>query len=129
MDIYVGNLPYSATEADIRDIFSAFGDIQSAKIITDRETGRSKGFGFVTLADQSRVNDAVEALNGTDFQGRPLKINPSEPRPSGGGGGGFGGGGYGGGGGGYRGNSGGNRGGGGGGYRGGGGGNKRNTGW
>jgi RNA recognition motif-containing protein len=128
MDIYVGNLPYTATEADIRELFSEYGDIQSAKIITDRETGQSKGFGFVTLGDQSRVNEAVEGLHGSNFKGRPLKVNPSEPRPSGGGGGGYGGGNYGG-----RSNDG-NRGGyGGGGYGGGGGGgggrNKRNTGW
>ncbi|MFT4176021.1 MAG: RNA-binding protein [Luteolibacter sp.] len=87
MDIYVGNLPYTATENDIRDLFAEFGDIQSVKVITDRETGRSKGFGFVTLADQSRINEAVEATNGKDYQGRPLKVNPSEPRPAGGGGG------------------------------------------
>jgi len=127
MDIYVGNLPYTATENDIRELFADFGDIQSVKIINDRETGRSKGFGFVTLADQSRVNEAVEATNGQTFQGRPLKVNPSEPRPAGGGGGygGGGGGGYGGGGG-SRGGYGGGGGGGGsrGGYGGGGGGNR-----
>lgn len=92
MDIYVGNLPYTANEEDIRGIFEAFGDIQAVKIINDRETGRSKGFGFVTLADQSRVDEAVKSLNGSNYQGRPLKINPSEPRASGSGG--FGGGGY-----------------------------------
>src|SRR5687767_10298271 len=81
MDIYVGNLPYSVSEKDLRDIFSNFGDLQSVKLITDRETGNPKGFGFVTLADQSRVDEAVKALNGTEFQGRALKINPSEPRP------------------------------------------------
>ncbi|WAC19080.1 RNA-binding protein [Luteolibacter sp. SL250] len=102
MDIYVGNLPYTATEADIRELFSEFGEIQTAKIITDRETGGSKGFGFVTLADQSRVSDAVQALNGHNFHGRPLKVNPSEPRPTSSGGGyvsrqSGGGGGYGGG--------------------------------
>lgn len=113
MDIYVGNLPYTAKESDIYDIFAPYGDIQSAKIITDRETGQSKGFAFVTLTDQSRVDEAVKALDGSDFQGRPLRVNPSEPRPKfSGGGGGGGGGGYGGGG-------------GGGGYRGGGGGNNR----
>jgi RNA recognition motif-containing protein len=89
MDIYVGNLPYTATEADIRELFSEFGEIQAAKIITDRETGDSKGFGFVTLSDQSRVNDAVQALNGRNFHGRPLKVNPSEPRPTSSGGGGY----------------------------------------
>jgi len=118
MDIYVGNLPYSAKEADLYEIFAPFGDVQSVKIITDRDTGSSKGFAFVTLADQSRVDEAVKALHDSDFQGRALRVNPSEPRQSGGGGGGYGGGG--GGGGGY---GGGNRGGGGGGgYKGGGGG-------
>ncbi|WAC21047.1 RNA-binding protein [Luteolibacter sp. SL250] len=122
MDIYVGNLPYTAKEADIAELFAAFGDVQSVKIITDRDTGSSKGFAFVTLADQSRVDEAVKALHDTDFQGRALRVNPSEPRQSaprsGGYGGGGGGGGYGGG---NRGGGGGYKGGGGGGYKGGGG--------
>ena len=128
MDIYVGNLPYTATEGDVSGLFSAFGPVERVKIITDRETGQSKGFAFVTLGDQSQVNAAVEALNEYDYNGRPLRVNPSEPkeaRPGGGGGyGGGGGGGYkGGGGGGYKGGGGGGyKGGGGGGYKGGGGG-------
>jgi len=120
MDIYVGNLPYTATEGDVSDLFTEFGPVERVKIITDRDSGQSKGFAFVTLGDQSKVNAAVEALNEHDFQGRALRVNPSEPkesRPSGGGG--YGGGG-GGGGGGYRGGGGG----GGGGYKGGGGGYK-----
>jgi len=134
MDIYVGNLPYTATEEDVTGLFAAFGPVERAKIITDRETGRSKGFAFVTLADQSQLNAAIEALNEQDYQGRALRVNASEPkesRPSGprsgGGGGGYGGGERrgGGGGGGYGGDK---RGGGGGGYggerRGGGGGYK-----
>jgi hypothetical protein len=127
MDIYVGNLPYTATEEDVTDLFAAYGPVERVKIITDRETGRSKGFAFVTLGDQSQLNASIEALNGHDFQGRALRVNASEPKePSqggfrSGGGGGGGGGGYGGerrggGGGGYKG------GGGGGGYKGGGGG-------
>jgi len=122
MDIYVGNLPYTATEDDLNDLFAEFGPVERVKIITDRDTGQSKGFAFVTLADQSRLNDAVEALNEKDFSGRPLRVNASEPRAAGGGGGG--GGGYkGGGGGGYKGGGGGGyKGGGGGGYKGGGGG-------
>lgn len=138
MDIYVGNLPYSATEEEVTDLFAAYGPVERAKVITDRETGRSKGFAFVTLGDQSQLNAAVEALDGQDFQGRALRVNASEPKEprSGGGdrrggggyggerrGGGGGGGGYGGdrrGGGGY----GGDRRGGGGGYKGGGGGYK-----
>ncbi len=145
MDIYVGNLPYSATEEDVTGLFAAHGPVERVKIITDRETGRSKGFAFVTLGDQSQLNGAIEALNGYDYQGRALRVNASEPkeaRPSGGGGyggerRGGGGGGYGGerrggGGGGYGGERrggggggyGGDRRGGGGGYKGGGGGYK-----
>ena len=135
MDIYVGNLPYTATEEDVTGLFAAYGPVERVKIITDRETGRSKGFAFVTLGDQSQLNASIEALNGYDYQGRALRVNASEPkefkpggpRPGGGGGyggerrGGGGGGGYGGGGGGgsYGGDR---RGGGGGGYKGGGGG-------
>jgi RNA recognition motif-containing protein len=127
MDIYVGNLPYTATEEDVTGLFAEYGPVDRVKIITDRETGRSKGFAFVTLGDQSQLNASIEALDGQDFQGRALRVNasePKEPRPGGfrGGGGGGGGGerrGGGGGGGGER------RGGGGGGYKGGGGGDRR----
>ena len=140
MDIYVGNLPYSATEEDVSGLFAAYGPVERVKIITDRETGRSKGFAFVTLGDQSQLNASIEALNGYDYQGRALRVNASEPKESkpggfrsGGGGGGYGGGGgggggygggerRGGGGGGYGGGGGERRGGGGGGYKGGGGG-------
>ena len=123
MDIYVGNLPYTATEGDVSGLFAAFGPVERVKIITDRETGQSKGFAFVTLGDQSQLNAAIEALNEYDYNGRALRVNASEPkesRPGGGGGGGYGGGG----GGGYGGGGGGDRrgGGGGGGYKGGGGG-------
>ena len=118
MDIYVGNLPYTASEEDITGLFASYGPVDRVKIITDRETGRSKGFAFVTLGDQSQIDAAVEALNGYDLQGRALRVNASEPKENKGFGGGGGGGGYkgGGGGGGYKG------GGGGGGYKGGGGG-------
>ncbi|MEO5912974.1 MAG: RNA-binding protein [Luteolibacter sp.] len=142
MDIYVGNLPYTATEEDVSGLFAAYGPVERVKIITDRETGRSKGFAFVTLGDQSQLNASIEALNGYDYQGRALRVNASEPkeakpggfRSGGGGGGGYGGerrgggggGGYGGGGGGgdRRGGGGGGYGGGGGDRRGGGGGYK-----
>jgi len=155
MDIYVGNLPYTATEEDITGLFAAYGPVERVKLVTDRETGRSKGFAFVTLGDQTQLDAAIEALNGYDYQGRALRVNASEPkesRPPGGGGfggerrgggGGFksgGGGGYkgaGGGGGGYKGGGGGGykgggsgggyKGGGGGGYKGGGGG--KSGGW
>ena len=129
MDIYVGNLPYTATEEDVTDLFAAYGPVDRVKIITDRETGRSKGFAFVTLGDQSQLNASIEALDGQDFQGRALRVNasePKEPRPGGfrsggGGGGGYGGERRGGGGGGYKGGGGyggERRGGGGGGYKG-----------
>ena len=132
MDIYVGNLPYTATEEDVSGLFAAYGPVDRVQIITDRETGRSKGFAFVTIGDQAQLNAAIEALNGYDYQGRALRVNasePREPRPSGGGG--YkgdgrdrrsGGGGGGGGGGGYKGGGGDRRSGGGGGYKGGGGG-------
>ena len=134
MDIYVGNLPYTATEEDVSSLFANSGPVERVKIITDRETGRSKGFAFVTLGDQSQLNASIEALNGYDYQGRALRVNASEPKEAkpggfrsggGGGGGGYGGGGgggdrRGGGGGGYGGGD--RRGGGGGGYKGGGGG-------
>ena len=128
MDIYVGNLPYSATEEDVSGLFAAYGPVERVKIITDRETGRSKGFAFVTLGDQSQLNASIEALNGYDYQGRALRVNASEPKESkpggfrsggGGGGGGYGGERRGGGGGGYGGGGGERRGGGGGGYGGG----------
>ena len=128
MDIYVGNLPYTATEGDVTGLFAAYGPVERVKIITDRETGQSKGFAFVTLGDQTQLNAAIEALNDYDYNGRALRVNASEPkesRPSGGGYGGGGGGGDrrggGGGGGGYKGGGGGG-GGGGGDRRGGGGG-------
>ena len=86
MDIYVGNLPYTATEEDVTELFASYGPVDRVKIITDRETGRSKGFAFVTLGDQSHLNAAIEALDGFDFQGRALRVNasePKEPRPGG----------------------------------------------
>ena len=95
MDIYVGNLPYSATEDDVTGLFNEYGPVERVKIITDRDTGRSKGFAFVTLGDQAQLNAAIEALNGFDYQGRALRVNASEPKekkPFSGGGGGYGGG-------------------------------------
>lgn len=128
MDIYVGNLPFTATEEEVSELFSAFGAVEKVKLVTDRETGRPRGFGFVTLADQDRVKEAAEALDGQDMGGRALRVNPAEPREprSGGyGGGGGGGGGDRRGGGGYGGGGGDRRGGGGGGGYGGGGGERR----
>jgi cold-inducible RNA-binding protein len=106
-NIYVGNLPFSATEAEIRELFAQHGEVSRVKLIEDRETGRPRGFGFVEMA--SGGDEAIAALSGQDMGGRNLTVNeatPREPRRGGRGGGGGGGGGYrggGGGGGGYRG--------------------------
>jgi RNA recognition motif-containing protein len=100
-NLYVGNLPHSTTEADLRGVFEPHGAVEKVTLVTDRDTGRSRGFGFVEMADASEADKAIAALNGTDFGGRPLTINEARPktdRPRGGGGGGprFGGGGGGG---------------------------------
>ena len=89
--IYVGNLPWSATEEQLRAIFERFGPVQSVAIITDRETGRSRGFGFIEM-DPQEAEKAIEGLNGTDMDGRALRVNEAQERRSGGGGGGGGGG-------------------------------------
>ncbi|HVV17030.1 MAG TPA: RNA-binding protein [Polyangia bacterium] len=122
--LYVGNLPYTVTELDLRELFAGLGTVTDAKIITDRETGRPRGFGFIEMATEDEARKAIEELNGRDVQGRQVAVKEAEDRRGGGGGGGggFGGGGRGGGGGGYGGGGGGGRGGGGGGYGGGGGG-------
>ena len=118
--LYVGNLPYSFRDEDMQQAFSAFGSVSSAKVMMERETGRSKGFGFVEMGSDAEAQAAIKGMNGQNMGGRDLVVNearPMEPRPPrSGGGGGYGGGG--GGGGGY----GGGRSGGGGGYGGGGGG-------
>jgi RNA recognition motif-containing protein len=96
--LYCGNLSYGVTNADLEALFSEFGPVRSADVIMDRETGRSKGFGFVEMENDADADAAVDGLNDKDHQGRPLKVNearPREERPRGGGGGG--GGGYGGG--------------------------------
>jgi RNA recognition motif-containing protein len=77
--IYVGNLPWSATETDVRDIFEQYGTVHSAKVITDRETGRSRGFGFVEM-DDSEAQAAIEGADGQEMDGRPLKVNEARPR-------------------------------------------------
>jgi cold-inducible RNA-binding protein len=94
--LYVGNLPYSATEGDLSDKCGAFGTVESVKLITDRDTGRSKGFGFVEMSSDSEAQAAIDGLNGADYDGRPMKVNeakPQEKRTGGGGRGGYGGGG------------------------------------
>ncbi|MFO0917328.1 MAG: RNA-binding protein [Planctomycetaceae bacterium] len=104
-NLYVGNLSFSTTSDDLRTAFSQFGTVQSASVVMDRETGRSRGFGFVEMGDGGE--EAINAMNGADFQGRKLTVNEARPREERGGGGGGsrgprGGGGYGGGGGGRR---------------------------
>jgi len=119
MNIYVGNLAFGVSEQELKNIFSAHGDVASVKIITDRDTGQSRGFAFVEMASRDGGQAAIETLNGYSLQGRNISVNearPREERPRGGGGGG----GFGGGGGGGR-----RGGGGGGGYGGGGGGGGR----
>ena len=120
--LYVGNLTYDTTEDNLVELFQEFGEVLSAQIIIDRDTNRSKGFGFVEMADGQAADEAANSLNGQDFRGRNLTVNEARPREDRGGGGGGRGGYGGGGGGGGRGGSGGGYGGGGGGYGGGGGG-------
>ena len=127
MRIYVGNIPWAMSEDDLNNLFEEHGQVSSADIITDRETGRSRGFGFVEMVDAAEGKAAIEALDGYMSNGRALKVNEARPRAErGGGGGGRGGGGGGrGGGGGWGGGGGGGRGGGGGGGGWGGGGGDR----
>ena len=99
MKMYVGNLSWSVTQADLEALFATYGAVRSVEVIMDRETGRSRGFGFVEMDSQEAAQQAMQALNGNDFQGRNLTVNEARersPRPGGGGGGGRGG--YGGGG-------------------------------
>lgn len=97
--LYVGNLPYGVSSSDLEQLFSPHGTVESAEVISDRMTGRSKGFGFVEMASDSEAQAAIAALNGQDHDGRPLTVNEAKPRENRGGGGGGGGGrgGYGGG--------------------------------
>ena len=81
MDIYVGNLPYSTADDDLKGLFAAYGEVASARVVVDRATGQSKGFGFVELADRAQAQKAIEALNGFDVDGRKLRVNESQPKP------------------------------------------------
>ncbi|WP_423822605.1 RNA-binding protein [Salinisphaera sp. SPP-AMP-43] len=92
MNIYVGNLSWNSTDDDLRAAFEAFGEVSSAKVIMDRETGRSRGFGFVEMPDDNAAKEAIEGMNDKDLQGRTLRVNEARPREnrSGGGGGGRG---------------------------------------
>jgi RNA recognition motif-containing protein len=80
MNIYVGNLSYGMSEDELRDAFGAFGEVSSVKILMDRETGRSRGFGFVEMPNQSEAETAIAQLNGKDVEGRALRINEARPR-------------------------------------------------
>jgi cold-inducible RNA-binding protein len=88
--LYVGNLPFSANEATVRSMFAEFGTVQSLSLVTDRETGQPRGFGFIEMSDSDAAR-AMQSLNGKDFGGRPLKVNEAQERSPRSGGGGFGG--------------------------------------
>jgi RNA recognition motif-containing protein len=122
VNIFVGNLSYSTTHDELYDVFAEFGQVERVSIMTDRETGQSRGFAFVEMYDREEAEKAIEHLNGYELNGRALNVNESRPKPQGGGGGFKGGGG----GGGFK-NRGGKGGGGGGGGNKGGGGKKRYT--
>ncbi len=104
MDIYVGNLAYATNDDELRELFEAYGTVSSARVCTDRMSGRSKGFGFVEMPNKDEAEAAINAINGREVDGRALRVNESQPRPredrrgGGGYGGGYGGGGGGGGG-------------------------------
>lgn len=80
MNIYVGNLPYGISEDELRDIFSEYGEVSSANIITDKSSGRSKGFGFIEMSDNSEADKAIKALNESTIKGRQIKVNQAKPR-------------------------------------------------
>jgi cold-inducible RNA-binding protein len=101
--LYVGNLSYNVTSQSLEQLFSEFGQVRSAQVIQDRDTGRSKGFGFVEMQDDNAAQAAIQGLNDTEHDGRRIAVNEARPREERGGGGGGGGGGYGRGGGGGRG--------------------------
>jgi RNA recognition motif-containing protein len=96
--LYVGNLPFSATEESLRELFEQHGSTVSVRVITDRETGRSRGFGFVEFENEGNAEKALQALDGAEMDGRSLRVNEAQDKRGGGGGGGGGRGGYGGGG-------------------------------
>jgi RNA recognition motif-containing protein len=87
MNIYVGNLPFSASEDEVRELFEAFGGVTSVTLIKDKFTGQPRGFGFVEMSNVSEAQKAIQDLNGKDFMGRSMVVNPARPREEGGGGG------------------------------------------
>ncbi|MCY3803098.1 MAG: RNA-binding protein [Gammaproteobacteria bacterium] len=81
MNIYIGNLPYTISEDELRELFAAHGEVKSASIIMDRDSGRSKGFGFVEMPDKAQGESAISALNESNVQGRNVRVNEARPRP------------------------------------------------
>jgi len=88
--LYVGNLAWTVTDQDLQDVFSEAGEVTSAQVIVDRETKRSRGFGFVEMGSDESAEEAVKTLNGRDLKGRPIRVNEAQARSAGGGGGGHG---------------------------------------
>ena len=80
MNIYVGNISYSTSEDDLRDLFARYGEVTAVRVITDRDTGRSKGFGFVEMTDDDQAKEAISALDSKDFMGRDIRVNEARPR-------------------------------------------------
>ncbi len=80
MNIYVGNLPYSVSEDDLKNVFGEFGEVTSVSIITDKYSGRSKGFGFVEMSTDSEASEAINSLNESDLKGRNMRVNEAKPR-------------------------------------------------
>lgn len=87
--LFIGNLPYSVGDGELRDLFADFGNIEDCVVITDRESGRSKGFGFVTYSEQNSADKALDQMGNYEYEGRNLNVKPANPRNSGGGGGGY----------------------------------------
>ncbi len=91
-NIFVGNLDFGATESSVRSLFEPYGAVERVNVVTDRDTGRSRGFAFVEMSNSAEADNAISALNGADMNGRALNVNEARPKPQGGGGRGFGGG-------------------------------------
>lgn len=85
MKLFVGNFSFNTTEADLQTLFAPFGNVESVAVVTDRQTGRSRGFGFVEMSDRSEAEKAIEALNGKEFSGRTLNVNEARPKTDNGG--------------------------------------------
>lgn len=81
MDIYVGNLSYDTTDADLQKLFESYGTVTSVRVITDKHTGQSKGFGFLEMPERKEAVKAIESINGSELNGRALRVNESQPKP------------------------------------------------